>query len=61
MSYSVTAFLAFSISYIVLTIVYRYIVKPLNSGHLPILKDLSVIESCLLLGGNLKKIVTFGT
>ena len=36
-------------------------VKPLNSGHLRVLKNLSVIESCPLLGGNFKKIVTFGT
>ena len=35
--------------------------KPLNSGHLRILKNLSVIERCPLLGGNLKKIVAFGT
>ena len=36
-------------------------VKPINSGHLRVLKDLSVIERSPLLGGNLKKIVTFGT
>ena len=36
-------------------------VKPLNSGHLQVLKNLSVIERCPLLGGNLKNIVTFGT
>ena len=30
--------------------------KPLNSGHLRLLKDLSVIERCPLLRGNLKKI-----
>ena len=36
-------------------------VKPLNSGHLRVLRNLSVIERCLLLGGNLKKTVTFGT
>ena len=35
--------------------------KPLNSGHLRVLKNVSVIERCPLLGGNLKKIVTFGT
>ena len=35
--------------------------KPLNSGHLGVLKNLSVIERCPLLGGNLKKTVTFGT
>ena len=36
-------------------------VKPLNSGHLQLLKNSSVIERCPLLGGNLKKIVKFGT
>ena len=36
-------------------------VKPLNSGHLLVLKNLSVIKRCLLLGGSLTKIVTFGT
>ena len=36
-------------------------VKPLNSGYLRVLKSLSIIERCPLLGGNLKKIVTFGT
>ena len=36
-------------------------VKPLNSGRLRVLKNLSVIERCLLLGGNFKKIVTFET
>ena len=35
--------------------------KPLNSGHPRIFKNLSVIERCPLLGGNLKKIVKFGT
>ena len=38
-----------------------YIVKPLNSGHLRVLTNLSVIERCPLLGGNLKTIATFGT
>ena len=39
-----------------------YTVKPLNSGHLRVLKNLSDnIERCLLLGGKLKKIVTFET
>ena len=37
-----------------------YTVKPLNSGHLRILKNLSVIKRCSLLGGNSKKIVAFG-
>ena len=36
-------------------------VKPLNSGHLQIFKNMSFIERCPLLGGNFKKIVTFGT
>ena len=36
-------------------------VKPLNSGHLRVLKNLSVIKRCPLLGGSLTKIVTFGT
>ena len=35
--------------------------KPLDSGHLRVLKNLSVIKSCPLLGGSLTKIVTFGT
>ena len=35
--------------------------KPLNSGHLRSLKNVSVIERCPLLGGNLKKISTFAT
>ena len=35
--------------------------EPLNSGHLRVLKNVSVIERCPLLGGNLKEIVTFGT
>ena len=33
----------------------------LNKGHLRVLKNLSVIERCPLMGGNFKKIVTFGT
>ena len=36
-----------------------YTMKPLNSGHLRFLKNLSVIERCPLLGGNMKKIVIF--
>ena len=36
-------------------------VKPLNSGHLRVLKHLSVIERCPLLGDNFKKIAIFGT
>ena len=35
--------------------------KSLNSGHLRVLKDLSVIERCPPLRGNFKKVVTFGT
>ena len=38
-----------------------YIVKPLNSGHLCVLKNLPIIERRPLLRGNFKKIVTFGT
>ena len=36
-------------------------VKPLNSGHLRVFKNLSFIKRCPLLGGHLTKIVTFGT
>ena len=36
-------------------------VKSRNSGHLRVLKNLSVIERCPLMEGNLKWIVTFGT
>ena len=36
-------------------------VKPLNRGHLLVLKHLSVIKMYLLLAGSLTKIVTFGT
>ena len=36
-------------------------VKPMNSRHLWVLQNLSVIESCALLEGNLKKIVTSRT
>ena len=35
--------------------------KPLNSRYIQVLKNLCVIERCPLLGGNLKKIVTFAT
>ena len=45
----------------VFCLVFVYTVKPLNSGHLRILKNLSDIERCPLLGGNFKKIVTCGT
>ena len=40
---------------------FKNTVKPLNSGHLWVIKNLSVTERCPLLGGNLKKIVTFVT
>ena len=36
-------------------------VKTLHSRHLRVLKKLSVIERCPLLGGNLTKIIRFGT
>ena len=36
-------------------------VKLLNSGHLCIVKNVSVIERRPLLGGNLNNILTFGT
>ena len=36
------------------------VVKPPNSRHLGVLKNLYVIGRCSLLGGDLKKIVTFG-
>ena len=42
-------------------ILYRRHYLYLNSGHLRVLKNLSVIERCPLLGDNFKKIVTFGT
>ena len=35
--------------------------KPLNTGDLGLLKNLSIIKRCPLLGGSLTKIVTFGT
>ena len=38
-----------------------YTVKPLNIRHLRVLKNLSVIKRCPLLGGSLAKIVTSGT
>ena len=40
---------------------FSYTVKSLNSGVLWVFKNLPVIERCPLLGGNFKKIVTFGT
>ena len=36
-------------------------VKPLNSGHLQVLKNLSVMQRCPVLGGNLKNIFLSGT
>ena len=45
-------------------IIYHFIittVKVLNSGHLRIFKNFSVIKRCPLLGCSLTKIVTFGT
>ena len=36
-------------------------VKPLNSRHLRVLKNLSIIKRCPLLGGSLIEIATFGT
>ena len=38
-----------------------YSKKPLNSGHLRVLKNLPVITRCPLLGGSLTKIFTLGT
>ena len=39
-----------------------YTLNPLNSGHLQVFKNLSVLKGCPLLGGSLTKIsVTFGT
>ena len=35
--------------------------KPLNSGHLWIFKNVSVIKRCPLMGDKLTKIVKFGT
>ena len=35
--------------------------KPLNRGHLWVLKNLSIIKRCPLLGGSLTKIVTIET
>ena len=35
--------------------------KPLNNGHLWVLKDLSVIDRCPLLGNDLKEIVRLGS
>ena len=46
---------------VTLPAIFENTVKPLNSGHQRVLKNLSVIERCPLLGADLKKIVTFGT
>ena len=40
---------------------FSFKVRPLNRGHLRVLKKLSVIEGCPLLVGNLKYILTFET
>ena len=39
---------------------HKYLLKPLNSGHLQVFKSLSVIERCPLLGGNLKRLSYLG-
>ena len=39
----------------------KYKVKLLNSGHLRVFKNLSVIKRCPLLGGSFTKIVIFRT
>ena len=39
----------------------QYSVKPLNRGNLRVIKNLSVIKKCPLLGGSLTKVFTFGT
>ena len=50
-----------TINILIILAIINNTVKPLNSGHLQVLKNMSFIERCPLLGGNLKKIVTFGT
>ena len=45
----------------IFTFLHLYTVKPLNSGHLRVLKNLSIIKRCPLLGGSLTKIVTIRT
>ena len=39
----------------------KHCIVKLNSGHRRVLKNLSVIERCLLMGGDFIEIVTFGT
>ena len=46
---------------VVLDVDMPYTVKPLNSGHLRVLKYLSIIKRCPLLGGSLTKIVSVWT
>ena len=50
-----------TINILIILVIINNTVKPLNSRHLRVLKIMSVIERCLLLGGNFKKIVTVGT
>ena len=50
-----------TINILIILVIINNTVKPLNSRHLRVLKIISVIERCLLLGGNFKKIVTVGT
>ena len=46
---------------VVLDVDMPYTVKPLNSGHLRVLKHLSIIKRCPLLGDSLTKIASVGT
>ena len=39
---------------------FKNTVKPLNSGHLRVLKSLSVIKRCPLLGGSLQRLSRLG-
>ena len=39
----------------------QILIKPLNSGHLRVFKNLSIIKRCSLLGDSLTKIVIFVT
>ena len=50
-----------TINILIILAIINNTVKPLNSGHLQALKNMSFIERCPLLGGNLRKILTFGT
>ena len=60
MSVFIANYVANYIAYIDNCLHYKNTVTPLNSGHRWV-KNLSVIERFTLFGGNLKKIVTFGT